>query len=116
MKRIEEKRKARRHPLRRAAWVALGPHDLHGCKLSDVSEAGARVEVQDATPIPDQFNLLLSKNGAVRRACLVVWRNSNQLGVKFETRRAAAKRAAQVLETKVNVNPAPNRSEPAKSA
>jgi len=88
-----DKRKVRRRPLRRSAWVALGPNNLHGCKLSDVSEAGAHIEVQDAAPIPNQFILFLSKSGAVRRVCQVVWRNSSQLGVKFETRRAAAKRA-----------------------
>ena len=110
-----DKRKTRRRPLRRSAWVALGPNDLHGCKLSDVSEAGARIEVQDTTPIPNRFMLFLSKNGAARRACQVVWRNSDQLGVKFETRRAAAKRAARVPARKVNVNPAPNESEPPKA-
>ena len=82
--RDKDKRKARRRPLRRSAWVALGPNDLHGCKLFDVSEAGARIEVEDTTPIPDHFMLFLSNNGAARRPCQVVWRNSNQLGVKFE--------------------------------
>jgi hypothetical protein len=34
---------------------------------------------------PDNFMLFLSNNGAVRRACRVVWRNERQIGVKFET-------------------------------
>ena len=113
MRRDKDKRKARRRPLRRSAWVALGPNDLHGCKLFDVSESGARIEVEDATPIPDQFMLFLSKNGAARRACQVVWRNSNQLGVKFEKHLAAAAAAEPAPATKVNVNPEPSESEPA---
>lgn len=112
----KEKRKTRRRPLRRLAWVALGPNDLHDCKLFDVSEAGARIEVEDTTPFPDHFMLFLSNNGAARRACHVVWRNSNQLGVKFEKHLAAAATPEPVPATKVNVNPAPNESEPAKSS
>jgi hypothetical protein len=111
--RDKDKRKARRRPLRRSAWVALGPNDLHGCKLFDVSEAGARIEVEDAAPIPDQFMLFLSKNGAARRACQVVWRNSNQLGVKFEKHLTAAAASESAPATKVDVNPEPSESEPA---
>jgi hypothetical protein len=116
MSRDKDKRKSRRRPLRRSAWVALGPNDLHGCKLFDVSEAGARIEVEDTTPIPDHFMLFLSNNGAARRACQVVWRNSNQLGVKFEKHLTADAAPEPVLATKVNVNPAPSESEPAESA
>jgi hypothetical protein len=113
--RDKDKRKARRRPLRRSAWVALGPNDLHGCKLFDVSEAGARIEVEDATPIPDHFMLFLSNNGAARRACQVVWRNSNQLGVKFEKHLAAAA-PDPAPATKANVNPEPSESEAVNSA
>jgi hypothetical protein len=115
MTKDKDKRKARRRQMRRSAWVALGPNDLHDCKLFDVSEAGARIEVEDATPIPDQFMLFLSRNGAARRACQVVWRNSNQLGVKFEKHMAAAKRAAPTPASDVKVDPAPSESEPAES-
>ena len=112
--RDKDKRKARRRPLRRSAWVALGPNDLHGCKLFDVSEAGARIEVEDTTPIPDHFMLFLSNNGAARRPCQVVWRNSNQLGVKFEKHLVAA--TAPETAPAMNVYPEPSENEPVKSA
>jgi hypothetical protein len=60
--------------------------------LSDISDAGVRIEVEDPQPIPDQLILFLSNNGTARRACQVVWRNAHQLGVKFEAKTAAAKR------------------------
>jgi hypothetical protein len=111
-----DKRKIRRRPMRYTAWLALGPGEKIGCRLSDISEGGARIDVEDTSKLPDQFILMLSVNGRAHRACQVVWRNSNQLGVKFEKHLAAAKRAARVPAAKVNVDPAPSESEPAKSA
>jgi hypothetical protein len=74
--------------LRRSAWVALAPDHLHGCALSDISDAGARIEMDDTESIPDQFMLFLSSTGFPQRACRVVWRNERQLGVKFKAKRA----------------------------
>ena len=52
---VKDKRKARRQPMRYTAWVALSAEQRHGCALSDVSDTGARIDVQDSTAIPDQF-------------------------------------------------------------
>ena len=84
---IKEKRQARRRPLRYTAWVALTANQRHGCVVSDVSDTGARIDVQDSKTIPDHFVLMLSSNGAARRFCRVVWRKPTQMGVKFEPRR-----------------------------
>ena len=56
---IKEKRQARRQPLRYTAWVALTANQRHGCVVSDVSDTGARIDVQDSKTIPDQFVLML---------------------------------------------------------
>jgi hypothetical protein len=82
-----EKRHNKRRPLRRSVWVALGPDNLHPCILSDISDIGARLEVDETQPIPDHFMLFLSNNGAARRSCEVVWRQARQIGVKFGSRR-----------------------------
>jgi hypothetical protein len=110
----KDKRKSPRRPMRRSAWLMLAPGKLHGCMLSDISDAGARIEVEDTQPIPDQFMLFLSNNGTARRACQVVWRNAHQLGVKFEANMAAAERAT--LVPKPDADPAPSESKPAESA
>ena len=109
-----EKRKAPRRPMRRSAWLMLAPGELQGCTLSDISDAGVRIEVEDTQPIPDQFILFLSNNGTARRACTVVWRNAHQLGVKFEAKIAAAKRAT--LVPKPHADPAPSESKSAECA
>jgi hypothetical protein len=86
---MQDKRRARRRPLRYAAWIALGPDDRRACVLSDVSDSGARIEIDEPDDVPENFLLLLSNNGAARRACRVVWREQRQLGVRFEQRVAA---------------------------
>ena len=93
---INDKRKSLRRPMRYTAWLGLAANKLHGCVLSDISDSGARIDVEDSKPIPDEFMLLLSSNGSARRKCRVVWRKPRQLGVKFDRRLAAAERATLV--------------------
>jgi len=78
-----EKRKNRRQPLRYTAWIALSPTERHGCVVSDVSDSGARIDVQDAKVLPDHFVLMLTSTGSARRFCRVMWRKPMQVGVKF---------------------------------
>jgi PilZ domain len=79
-----DQRRARRKPLRYDARLAVGPGQFHDCILSDVSDTGARIEVQDAKDLPDRFLLLLSENGKARRFCRVAWRKTRHVGVAFE--------------------------------
>ena len=104
----KDKRRSRRRALRRSAWVALGPNDLHGCTLSDISDVGARIELDDPRTIPDHFMLFLSNNGAARRSCDVVWRNSQQVGVRFDPLMTTRKRKRPGVPTRpetVDVSP-----------
>ena len=81
---IKEKRKARRRRCVTApGWRSTG-EQRHGCVVSDVSDTGARIDVQDSKILPDHFVLLLTGNGSARRYCRVVWRKPAQVGVKFE--------------------------------
>ena len=52
----KDKRKSRRQPLRYGAWMALDNEKLHGCVLSDISDTGARLDVEEfrghAGPFP----------------------------------------------------------------
>ena len=84
----KDKRKSMRRPLRYSAWVALEGDLLHGCVMSDISDSGARLDVDDSQTIPDDFTLLLTSNGSAQRKCHVVWRKPRQLGVSFERRAA----------------------------
>src|ERR1700684_1846111 len=98
---IKNKRKALRRPVRYTAWVALEDKQLHGCQLhgcvlSDVSETGARIDIDETEMIADHFTLFLSSNGSARRKCKVVWRKPNQIGVTFEYRLNEAEHATLV--------------------
>jgi hypothetical protein len=85
-----------RRPIRYTAWVALEDKQLHGCLLSDVSDTGARIDIDETKMIADHFTLFLSSNGAARRKCKVVWRKPRQIGVTFEQRLNEAEHATLV--------------------
>jgi hypothetical protein len=55
------------------------------CALRDISITGARIVVSDPAGIPDEFVLLLTKNGSVRRSCSLVWRGETNIGVRFSS-------------------------------
>ena len=93
---IKNKRKSLRRQIRYTAWLVLDGDQLHGCVLSDASDSGARLEVEDSKIVPDAFTLLLVGNGSARRKCRVVWRKPQQVGVKFERRLAQHDRATLV--------------------
>jgi|SRR5579864_4014970 len=78
-----EKRRIKRQPLRYTAWIALTADERHGCVVSDVSETGARIDVQDSKALPNHFVLMLTSTGSARRFCRVMWRKPNQIGVQF---------------------------------
>jgi hypothetical protein len=89
---------------------------FHDCSLSDMSETGARIDIDDSQIVPDRFPLFLSSNGKARRVCTVVWRKPKQIGVTFGTRLATADRA-KLMQTTGDAPPlAPGETaEPAKT-
>jgi PilZ domain len=91
---FSEKRKHIRRALRYTAWVGLGEgFPLRGCMVFDVSETGARLEIEKPQELPELFTLLLSGRGALFRHCRVVWRTENQVGVRFEKAGVRTRRA-----------------------
>jgi len=102
----KDKRKSRRRPLRYSAWVALDNDALHGCVLSDISDTGARLDVEDANVLPERFMLLLSGKGSARRSCRVIWRGPAQLGVAFERRLSETAAVSLVPKSDADAVPA----------
>ena len=73
-------RKALRHP----AWMDIGDGSpLRSCTLSDVSQTGAKLVIENPNDIPAEFTLLLTGDGAVRRRCRVMRRGNGEIGVQF---------------------------------
>lgn len=72
--------------MRYGAFLILEGNVQRGCVLSDISDTGARIDVDTADELPDRFMLVLSGNGSPRRICRVVWRQPTQVGVNFDGR------------------------------
>lgn len=67
----------------------IATHDdvpTHPCTLIDASPGGGRVKLETDMPVPDDFVLLFTTTGNVRRICHVIWRRDNYLGVAFAGR------------------------------
>jgi hypothetical protein len=79
-----ELRTKRRQTLRYAAKIVMDENGTtQSCLISDISESGARLITKEAGELPDQFILLLSSTGEVRRTCSLVWREGKVTGVRF---------------------------------
>jgi len=108
---LKNNRKSRRQKVRYTAWLLLDGNQLHGCVLSNASDHGACIDVEDSKVVPGKFTLLLSSSGKARRKCRVVWRKPQQLGVKFEQGLARREKVTVVIDADDNV-----RLEPAETA
>ena len=74
--------------------VGIDGSPLGACLVVDISAAGARLVVQTSERLPDQFTVVLSRSGQLRRSCSVVWRSERAMGVKFLPREWADERRA----------------------
>jgi hypothetical protein len=81
----------------RQAWVSLNSaRSPVECTVADISEIGAKIVVQLNMEIPQEFDLLLTPDGAVRRRCAVVWQSSDEIGLTFIGRKASRAAVAMV--------------------
>jgi hypothetical protein len=53
------------------------------CTMIDVSGGGACLVFTTCDPLPNEFVLILSHNGVVRRLCQPVWQDEMKAGVRF---------------------------------
>ena len=95
---LGDKRKAQRRQLRYTAWISLGPKKLQGCVVSDISDSGARLDVENSKTVPISFVLLLSRSGKPKRKCRLVWRKGAQIGVEFEKPLSRADKHRPILK------------------
>jgi hypothetical protein len=76
----------RRHPKPRllpGRIAANGSGAPHPCDILDISGVNARLRAADPAQLPNEFVLLLSADGRVHRRCKVIWRSSDEIGVRF---------------------------------
>ena len=84
-----EQRKLRRHPVRqRAKMASMDGSPLGSCLMLDLSGSGAQLMPEPGVVLPDEFFLLLSWTGQLRRKCSVIWRSDTAIGVRFTSNSA----------------------------
>jgi hypothetical protein len=81
--RAELRKKPRRQFQYTARIVADPATPPRPCAISDISDGGARLVLNSEADLPEQFVLLLTKEGNARRKCRVVWRSGSIIGVEF---------------------------------
>ncbi|HEX4407372.1 MAG TPA: PilZ domain-containing protein [Xanthobacteraceae bacterium] len=79
-----ELRQNKRQNLRYAATLLIDQDGTtQPCRVADISETGARLITDESTELPEQFILVLTPMGEVRRVCRLIWRDGKRLGVRF---------------------------------
>ena len=78
----EERRRGPRTDVDEPAYIAS-----HGastrCRLVNISDEGAAIDVPDPAFVPACFQLMTEKDRVVRN-CRIVWTKQNRIGVIFE--------------------------------
>jgi PilZ domain len=78
-----KKREARKS-IQQPGWVTLdGGFAARQCVVQDLSSAGAKITVDDASVLTGRLRLAFSRDARTGRNCEVVWRRGKSLGVKF---------------------------------
>ena len=81
--RAELRKKPRRQFHYNASILMEGVAAPAPCAIADISESGARIVLEHECELPERFILLLTRGGAARRHCRVVWREGPAVGVAF---------------------------------
>ncbi len=81
---MDERRAVQRTVVLRNAKIILGPRSsIVSCTLKDLTSHGACLSVASTYLLPDTFELTF-EHGRSRRACRVMWRTHDKLGVSFD--------------------------------
>ena len=78
------KKRESRKSVHQAGWITLeGGFAARQCVVQDLSTSGAKVTIEDSNSLPTRLRLAFSRDARTGRACEVVWRRGNSVGVKF---------------------------------
>ena len=78
---MNEHRIAPRKRVLKAGTIQFGGGAID-CTVRNLSETGAALSVESPVGIPSVFNLIVDSDH-VNRACRVVWRKENRIGITF---------------------------------
>ena len=90
MEEKQDRRDRQRTRIQRSAKIIV-PHrtpTVH-CTVQNITGGGACLKLANTAGVPDVFELTF-EIGRTRRACRVIWRTADTLGVTFEPEPASA--------------------------
>jgi hypothetical protein len=81
---MEHRRKVQRHRAKKAGSIKFRHTNAFGCRVRNLSPAGACLEVPSRICIPDEFVLVVGSERLLQ-PCHAIWRTATRLGVEFHT-------------------------------
>ncbi len=79
----DEKRIAvRRKVLKAVKIISMDMKTVLDCTIRDMSDTGAKLNVEVSAAIPKEFHFYLMSDNSIRDASLI-WRRAGQIGVHF---------------------------------
>jgi len=81
---MDDRRTIKRTRVLRSAKIIVPRRSpvIH-CTVQNITSAGACLKVANTSGVPETFDLTF-EHGRTRRACRVVWRTNDKLGVAFQ--------------------------------
>jgi CheY-like chemotaxis protein len=95
----QDRRRSTRKRLLKGGVIAFSArHATLPCVVRDLSETGARLQVQNAAAVPDTFELVVELDG-LEASGEVVWRRPGEVGIRFLGKPVrVAPRRAQIVD------------------
>jgi hypothetical protein len=79
---MDERRRAMRHRVFKFGSIGFNRAGSVDCRVRNISNCGACLEVASQVGIPDDFVLAI-RHDRLKQPCRVVWRDANRMGVEF---------------------------------
>lgn len=81
---LGRKSRVPRRQVDKEAWIVLdNSFALRPCKIVDMSDQGARLDLDAADRLPKFFSLTFSRSSRAGRRCEIRWKRGRTVGVKF---------------------------------
>jgi PilZ domain len=87
---MDDRRDVKRTRVQRSAKIIVPRRSpvIH-CTVQNITSSGACLKMANTHGVPQTFDLTF-EHGRTRRACRVVWRTNDKLGVSFKGEEATA--------------------------
>jgi PilZ domain len=83
MDHMERRRHVRMRTFKAARILLNAHHSAIDCRVRNLSEGGACINVASLIGIPERFDVIFDADKSIR-GCRKVWHRDNHIGVEFE--------------------------------